>query len=269
MGCNAGGTSKILYSGDANSVKGITRHKTKIENVRGGSGGCTGVGIVVYCINSINEPGLKTEPLKENLAPGKSPDWRFRVQIENPKLINHDSERKKYEIIVTFDFHSLMVDKNERAHVFLGYTEVLDDRLIPVKIKNRLQRQSCWKLEECRTLNPTPQIHGTRTIWDGLIKNPLPIFGGIGPDIPPQKWDYVFEIPDDIERFGIWWAFYQKEGQNNSKCQIDHSREHSEDQIPYLKMVSVEGKTIEKSCFNDLEYRSFHIKKIEGLGGTK
>lgn len=138
----------------------------------------------------------------------------------------------------------VVADNVQATHIFAGMAVVHDDELI----------DSTTDASKGKDCPDTPSCKAKR-VWSDLNESPIILRGG-------SEGTFVTwtpELPGTLKMVRVYWEFYQRETDGGNLCQIDSDRPNPSGGVPFLKVVTPQGKEVQGSCYKSYDKRVYNI----------
>lgn len=175
---------------------------------------------------------IRQKILGQGLSQDPDRDIRFETRLADAQFFQIKGKRKAQ---FHWKFQPLVNDATRSVTVFLGLAVLHDEEKLVSGLDTR--GMLCPEVPSCLTYK----------YWD-MRSQPIIIRGG--PPSNESDYTWIAEFPDSVSTVRLYWEFYQLEGDTGNKCSI--ASLNPTGGIPFLQLVSPEGKPIEGGCYYSL-----------------
>jgi hypothetical protein len=164
-------------------------------------------------------------------------DLRFETQYERATFYELGPNKVRGNFVVRF--LPTITDNGQAATIFAGMVKFADDeRVADVEAWSR-NTKSCDDSQAC--VHPPVVFH-----WEAEHER---IIRG---DTKGTTHTFSAVFDRNVKRLLVYWEFYQREGDNGGRCEIDTSRRIPLDGLPYVRVVK-NGKPTTYRCYRAWE----------------
>jgi len=164
-------------------------------------------------------------------------DLRFETKYEEAKFYPLDADKVRGDFVVRFV--PTTTDNGQAATIFVGMAKIHDDEKVPDVAAFSKNTKKCDESPSC--LQPP-------LVWKWVPPDEKIVRGAtLG---TRHSFSVVFDRR--VKRLLVQWEFYQREGDNGARCEIDSSRPTPLDGLPFLHSVK-NGKPIYNWCYRAWE----------------
>jgi hypothetical protein len=191
-------------------------------------------GLTYKLIDVAFEPGTPDAPPKV-----VDRDLRFETKYEEARFyqINPDKIRGDF----TVRFLPTTTDNGQAATIFIGIAKIHDDEKVLDIADFAASNKRCDESASCLH---APLVWN----WDRPPGNERIVRGSTNGT--RHTFSAVFDR--GVKRLLVSWEFYQREGDNGARCEVDASRPSPRDGLPVLHSVK-DGKMVHGWCYKAWE----------------
>ena len=164
-------------------------------------------------------------------------DLRFETRYEEAKFYPLDADKVRGDFVVRFV--PTTTDNGQAATIFIGMAKIHDDEKVDLATFAKNTKR-CDESPSC--------IHPP-LVWKWEQPDNEKIVRGATSGTR-HTFSAVFDRR--VKRLLVSWEFYQREGDNGARCEVDRSRETPLDGLPFLHSVK-NGKPIYNWCYRAWE----------------
>ncbi|EJN31344.1 hypothetical protein PMI35_01479 [Pseudomonas sp. GM78] len=188
---------------------------------------------IVVCFLATIALSVTTFAIYMNTTIDPPPDneARFDVKFES---IKYFKVGKQIRAQLTLHAFPLTNKNTEAATIFTGKIDVHNEDLYDKTIDT--SNLTCKEIKSCLYAK----------VFEEYTNDPIIVKGG-NPN--PVNITSIFDIPPSVKLIRIWFAFYQKEANNNNLCTIDTVKPPLKEEIPYLKVITTKGEDTTDKCW--------------------
>lgn len=203
-----------------------------------------GVVIVIVLVAGVLTHKLIEVVFPEQTTPDVPPrvaerELRFETKYEEAKFYPINADKIRGDFVVRF--LPTTNDNGQAATIFIGIAKIHNDEKVLDIADFAASNKRCEESASC--LHP-PLVWN----WDRPPGNERIVRGSTNGT--RHTFSAVFD--NSVKRLLVSWEFYQREGDNGARCEVDSSRPTPRDGLPVLHSVK-DGKTVQDWCYKAWE----------------
>ena len=164
-------------------------------------------------------------------------DLRFETRYEEAKFYPLDADKIRGDFVVRFV--PTTTNNDEAATIFVGMAKIHDDEKVDDVTAFAKSTKRCDESPSC--LHPP-------LVWNWVPPDEKIVRGAT--DGTRYTFSAVFDRR--VKRLLVQWEFYQREGDNGARCEVDATRPKPLDGLPFLHSVK-NGKPLYNWCYRAWE----------------
>lgn len=175
-------------------------------------------------------------PVDRPFRSGREHESRFRVVFAGAEFskVGADTVRGVFKL----KFVPRVQNEETRATVFLGLLKLFDDQTYP---------SDAIKTGDIPNCDETPSCIG-RLFWGVQRPEEQVILLRGGGDYYERAWE--FDFPATVRRVKLAWSFYQREGDQGARCEVDTAKARRVNALPFVHQVR-QGRVLSNWCYRD------------------
>jgi len=164
-------------------------------------------------------------------------DLRFETKYEEARFYPLDADKIRGDFVIRF--LPTTTDNAQAATIFAGMAKIHDDEKVADLASFSKNTKRCDESPSC--------VHPP-LVWKWEQSDEKIIRGATN----GSRYTFSAVFDRRVKRVLVYWEFYQREGDNGARCEVDITRPTPLDGMPFLHSVK-NGKPIYNWCYRAWE----------------